>query len=70
MWKIYRPVKVKEVQRVEVMDATSIHAPLPIEDPTTLRPDTKAKRIDVGTDDEIQDILKNVNTDESGDVTV
>jgi len=69
VWKIYRPVKVREVQKVEVMDATSVTASLPVEDPTVLRPDPKAKRIDVGSDDEIQDILKNVG-DDSGDVTV
>ena len=69
VWKIHRPMKPREAPKTEIVDATSITALLPVEDPLTLRPDPKIKRIDVGSDDEIQDIL-NAVTDDSGDVTV
>jgi hypothetical protein len=64
VWKIWRPAPPKEAPKNEVQDATSVQAQLPIEEPgVTLPP----RRIDVGDDSEIADILTVSN---EGDVTV
>jgi len=62
IWRIYQKPIPRQAPRNEIVDATSITAPLPIEEPGGLKTE---KRIDVGTDDEIADIL---NRD--GDITV
>jgi hypothetical protein len=73
VWKIHKPTRTKQAPKNEIVDATSISAPVPVDEfgtPTLGKPLTTPvkKRIDVGTDDEIADILS--RPDESGDVTV
>lgn len=73
VWKLYRPPLKKTQVVPDVVDATEIRTETAGEelmgvDPTTVKP----KRIDVGTDDEIKDILDRVGADEedAGNVTV
>lgn len=70
VWKIYQPPRKKEAPKNEIVDATSVSvgpeqdefgdqtAPIPLPE----------KRIDVGSDDEIEDILNRPDGNE--DVTV
>lgn len=72
VWKIYRPPPVKQAPKNEIVDATMIAAPTPVDEfgQPLMSSDDPAKRIDVGSDDEIADILNRPDIDESGDVTV
>jgi hypothetical protein len=63
VWKLYQAPKPRQAPKNEIMDATGVQVTVPGE-PINVPP--AAKRIDIGSDDEIQDILKN----EGGDVTV
>ena len=63
IWKIYQQPKAKQVPKNEVVDATSAHASLPVEE---LGGVPSEKRLEVGSDDEIADILN----PSDGDVTV
>lgn len=66
VWRVYHPpVKKLEAQNL-VVDATSI-ASQPEAEPIHGVAPPKPKRIDVGTDEEIADVL---NRPDSGDVTV
>jgi len=70
VWRIYTPPTKKSAPRNEIVDATRVQAQLPVDEFGTVlvAPDTTKKRIDVGTDDEISDILS--RPDDGGDVTV
>lgn len=71
IWKIHKPQRPKQAPRNDVVDATMISAPVPVDEfgaSVLGAPDKEKKRIDVGTDDEIADIL--TRPDDSGDVTV
>lgn len=75
IWKRYNPPKAKTEPRMPIVDQTSvtaIRARVTLEEASLLgTPDAnKPKRIDVGTDDEIADILNRPEVDASGDVTV
>jgi hypothetical protein len=63
IWRIYQKPKPRQAPRNEIVDATSVTATLPVEEPMGLKTE---KRIDVGTDDEIADILNR----DGGDITV
>lgn len=70
IWRQWRkPVAKKQTATTQVVDATAISVDRVGEPPTGLVPDDPSKRIDVGTDEEIADIL---NKPEPGpeDVTV
>ena len=72
VWKIYKPERPKQVVKPEIVDATMIAAPIQVDslgEPLTPVGKLPPKRIDVGTDNEIADIL-NRPDDSSGDVTV
>lgn len=68
VWRLYRPEKPKVAPKKEIVDATAVHVPLPIEDPLVLT-DANApqKRIDIGDESEIADIVGQVD---DGNVTV
>ena len=71
VWKLHKPQRPKAAPRTDVVDATMITAPTPVDEfgASVLSPTQgQQKRIDVGTDDEIADIL--TRPDDSGDVTV
>jgi hypothetical protein len=63
VWKLYQAPKPRQAPVNEVVDATNVQAGPP-ELPVVTLP---SRRIDVGTDDEIKDIL---GADSGGDVTV
>lgn len=70
VWRLWRKPVPKQAPKNEIVDATMIHAPVPVDDfgaPLVSADTTAKKRIEIGTDDEIADIL---NKDTSGDVTV
>lgn len=70
IWKIYRPPPPRVTPKNEVIDATGVQATLPSDEPIFGNPVAeKKKRIDVGTDEEIQDILNRPESDE-GNITV
>lgn len=70
VWRMYQPPVKRVAPKEEIVDATRVRAEVPDPDLPYLvgRPAAAGKRIDVGSDDEIQDIL-NQQTDD-GNVTV
>lgn len=67
VWKIYSPPKIQQAPKNEVVDATLKRAVATPVDEIGL----PAKRIDVGSDSEIADILEQTTAlDQQGDVTV
>lgn len=70
VWRIYKPPTERKAPRNEIVDATRVQAQLPTDEfgAVLATPDRVNKRIDVGTDDEIADILN--RPDDGGDVTV
>lgn len=70
VWRLYRPEKPKQAPKNEIVDATNIKAPTPLDEfgtPLSVAA-LEQKRIDVGDDSEIADIIG--KEDSSGDVTV
>ena len=68
VWSLYRPPTKAAAAMNSVVDATNITVPEPDEEPLPGTLDTGRKRIEVGTDDEIADILGKV--EDEGNVTV
>jgi hypothetical protein len=72
IWKQYNPPKPKQPARTMVVDSTEMRAVrtrTSLEEAANMRPgQNTGKRIDVGTDEEIADVLN--QPDDSGDVTV
>jgi len=69
VWKLYQPPKKREAPKHEIVDATRVVATRPVEDVGFGTLNKASGRIEVGTDDEIQDILER-NEEGGGDVTV
>lgn len=67
IWRKYRPPHIKQKAMEEVVDATMVQAPPSADEFGTLVATKDQKRIEVGDDSEIADIL---NRDGGGDVTV
>jgi hypothetical protein len=76
IWRIYQPPKIKKAQRAPEVDSTEVKAVRTrqsLEEAgfrDTRKGTNTGKRIDVGTDEEIADILDRPDFDASGDVTV
>jgi len=70
VWKIHQPAKPKQAPKNEIVDATRNRVTNPVDELVETIPATipSPKRIDVGNDSEIADIL--AKTEDSGDVTV
>lgn len=69
IWKVHRPVRRKEVIADEIVDATMVQVNPPMDEfGAVIVAKEPSKRIDIGDDSEIQDILSQVSTE--GDVTV
>lgn len=74
IWKLWRKPVPKAAPKNEPVDVTMVHAPIPVNElgevstaPVGAPAD---KRIDVGDDSEIADILQKDRPDSSEDVTV
>lgn len=68
VWKLYRKPVPKQAPKTEVVDATMVHAPVPVEEFVLKANGTVGpKRIEIGDDSEIADILP---VDSSDNVTV
>lgn len=74
LWRQFRPPKPKGTPSMPIVDSTEVKAArsrLSLEEAALRSPGTNTgKRIEVGTDEEIQDILSRPEVDTSGDVTV
>lgn len=76
IWTIHRPARPKQAPKSQIVDATEVRATRTrqsLEDAALIDPsrtDSGAKRIDVGTDDEIEDILNRPDTESDGNITV
>lgn len=69
IWKMYHAPAAKRAPRNEVVDATMINAPVPVDEfGQSVMSLPASKRIEIGDDSEIADILN--QQDGSGDVTV
>jgi hypothetical protein len=65
VWKLYQKPVQRVAQENKVVDATTVRAPVPVDDIGDVSSIPGEKRINVGDDSEIADIL-----DRGGDVTV
>lgn len=65
VWRVYNPPAPKTAPKVEVVDATAVEPVGIIDDP--VREEDPKRRIEVGSDDEIRDIL---NPADEGNVTI
>ena len=75
VWRVYRaPLNQRKQQAANeppvIMDATGVSVPPVVDEWGIVSVPKDKRRIDVGNDDEIADILSQVATDEGGDVTV
>lgn len=69
VWKQYTPKPVKRVVRPVVEDATHVTVPIMDMSDVEIGADPN-KRIEVGTDDEIRDVLTRPDDDDSDNITV
>ena len=72
IWKMYHPPAARQAPRNEIVDATMRSAPIPVDEfgqDVQLSAPPKPKRLDIGDDSEIADIL-NQQDDDGGNVTV
>jgi len=71
VWKLYRPAPKAHAPKTEIQDATSVHASRPPEDTWGISTVNKEqKRVDIGDDSEIQDVLGAIDADTDGNITV
>ena len=68
IWRLYRPPLKKQTPKAEIVDATQVVASLPVEEPMFGTLNKEQRRIEIGDDSEIADLLP--KDDSSGDVTV
>jgi hypothetical protein len=69
IWRVYQPPVQRQAPRNEVVDATMISAPVPVDEfGQSVGPRMPPKRIEVGDDSEIADILN--PPDDNENVTV
>ena len=70
VWRIYRPPVARRQTKAEIVDATDVQVAPPVDEFGVVKIDSPNKRIDIGNDDEIADILNKPEQNAEGDVTV